>query len=227
MSGGSYVNLGALTYDDTELTYAIWVYTTSTQTYSRILDFGNGVGTNAGGNNHLLVFYGTTGKVALNLFDNGVNLGEVVDTVALALNTWVHLTATISGAGTQISIYRDGVLTVTGSLPFSGAVKTRSNCLVGQSNWPSPTEYFNGRLADFLVFERALSATEVYGLKRGVLYESNTLISAISCYPYTPSCPCVAGEYFDIQNWVCTACATGTYQSASGASVCDGCPANT
>src|SRR5215510_13770156 len=74
---------------------------------------------------------------------------------ALALNTWSHLAATYNGS--TLSLYVNGALVA--SQAFSGAIVTSTGALRigGNGVWG---EYFQGRIDEVRIYNRALSATE-------------------------------------------------------------------
>ena len=77
-------------------------------------------------------------------------------TSQLPLNTWTHLAATYDG--TTLRIFVNGVQ--VGTRAVSGALLTSTGALRlgGNSIWG---EYFQGRLDDIRIYNRALSAAEI------------------------------------------------------------------
>jgi len=85
--------------------------------------------------------------------------GQALDargTAALPLNAWTHLAATHDG--TTLRLYINGV--EVGSRAVAGALLTSTGALRigGNSIWG---EFFQGRIDEIRVHNRALSATEV------------------------------------------------------------------
>ncbi|GBL36283.1 hypothetical protein EMGBS15_18780 [Filimonas sp.] len=92
--------------------------------WSRIIDFGNG----AGSNNVLLAYtVGTSGSPGLHIAGT-----QIQSTSTLPLNQWSHVAATFSG-GTG-TIYVNGIAAGSGSFPTPANV-TRTLNYVGRSNW--------------------------------------------------------------------------------------------
>ena len=77
-------------------------------------------------------------------------------TSQLPVNTWSHLAATYDGA--TLRFYLNGVL--AGSAPATGSIIVSANPLRigGNSIWG---EYFNGRIDEVRIYNRALSVTEI------------------------------------------------------------------
>jgi hypothetical protein len=119
-----YVSMPPAVYFNGNFTIECWVYPKSFGTWARIIDFGNG----AGSNNVLLSYtYGTTG--APGFYVEGAQFQA---SQTLALNQWSHIAATLNG--TTATIYINGVAAGTSS--FSTPVNiTRNNCYIGKSNW--------------------------------------------------------------------------------------------
>lgn len=187
VSGGSYLGLGALTYNTAEVTYAVWVYAATAIIGGSVFDFGNGGEVLAGSDNHHLQ-YVSGGVLAFYIWWNGALVASAVDNTALPLNTWKHVAVTISG-GTLASLYVDGELRVSASGVFPQGSGTRSSCLIGDDNNGISPQFWDGKMADFSMYGRALSAVEVMEVKLGILGEESSRLSLFPCYPYTPSCP--------------------------------------
>ncbi len=81
---------------------------------------------------------------------------EAAGTAQLALNTWTHLATTYDG--TTLRLFVNGVQ--VGTRAVSGAMLTSTGALRigGNSIWG---EYFQGRLDDIRIYNRALSAAEI------------------------------------------------------------------
>ena len=75
---------------------------------------------------------------------------------ALPLNTWSHVASTYDGS--SLKIYVNGVLSSTKTV--SGSVQNNNNPLRIGGNYPYG-QFFEGRIDDVRVYNRALSATEI------------------------------------------------------------------
>ena len=158
---------GFQTHDDPEigLTFAIW-FKASTQNsqYSRIFDFGNGPAMDS-----IVVYIDSSGiNFAINTvtgyIDNLSPISNVID------DTWHHLIWIMKDSTSFI--YIDGSLNNS----FSMAHPTnayRSKNYLGKSNWNSEP-YYNGLLADFRYYPRALSASEIQRVYSGASLKPST-----------------------------------------------------
>jgi len=83
--------------------------------------------------------------------DQGFNAGS-----RLAANTWTYLAATFDGS--MLRLYVNGVQ--VGSAALSGGIRTSAGALRigGNSVWG---EYFQGRIDEVRVYNRALTASEI------------------------------------------------------------------
>lgn len=125
LDGGiNYVTVPPAVYFSGDFTIECWIYPKNFGNWSRIIDFGNG----AGSNNVLLAYsYGTSG--APGLFVEGTQFAA---SQTLILNQWSHIAATLKG--NTATIYINGIS--AGSATFPSPVNiTRNNCYIGKSNW--------------------------------------------------------------------------------------------
>lgn len=119
-----YISLPPAVYFNGDFTIECWVYPRSFGNWARIIDFGNG----AGSNNVLLSYtYGASGAPGFYVEGN-----QFAATQTLPLNQWSHIAATLSG--TTATIYINGVAAGT-SIFSAPANVTRNNCYIGKSNW--------------------------------------------------------------------------------------------
>jgi hypothetical protein len=86
----------------------------------------------------------------------GAGFPSVTDSSNLSLNTWHHVVGTYDGA--TMKLYVDG--SQKASAAQTGAVTQSSNALT-LSSLSGSSEFFNGRLDEVAIYNRALSATEV------------------------------------------------------------------
>jgi hypothetical protein len=75
---------------------------------------------------------------------------------ALTTNGWMHLTMTFDGS--SIRMYQNASLITTAS--FAGDIRTAATPLWIGGGW-STSEWFDGYIANALVYNRALNAGEV------------------------------------------------------------------
>ncbi|MGY0217397.1 tandem-95 repeat protein [Endozoicomonadaceae bacterium StTr2] len=144
-----------------EMTISTWVkFDSFSQSWSRIVDFGNG----SADNNIILAHEGTTNTIAFEIYDG---TGYPADGVLKIDNfftqgEWVHITATVDSSG-AMRIYKNGELAgenLDGAVPPE---MTRSNNYVGKSNW-SNDGALDGSVDELSIFNSTLNASEVKAL---------------------------------------------------------------
>jgi hypothetical protein len=139
------------------LSFSFWFKADpSNGTWSRIFDFGNGVGLE----NIIVFIYG--GKLGFSIYQgtNAYQRETVIPNVCD--NTWRHITWTMDSSKGWL-IYVNGVLTKTYSDGFYPKSMMRNYQYIGRSNWPADP-YFMGCIADFRIYNTAISQTEITGV---------------------------------------------------------------
>ena len=137
-----------------------WVYVTAVLNWNRIIDFGNG----AGSNNILLSnTYGGTGKPGL--YVEGTQFQSTYPgSSTVLLNAWHQICATFeytSGANGTATIYVDGVAHGSGTVPKPVNI-TRTLCYIGKSNWGNPPDpNMQGGIGALQIYDGYLNATEM------------------------------------------------------------------
>lgn len=133
----------------TAMTLEAWVYpTTSTGTRDVLIKEGSNVDI------YNLYARNSAGRPESNVYVGGSN--RTAEGTTLPVNTWSHLTGTYDGA--TVKLFVNGVqvasTAATGSIPASaGALRIGGNSLWG--------EYFQGRIDEIRVYNRALSLAEI------------------------------------------------------------------
>jgi hypothetical protein len=122
-----YITVPPGVYFNGNFTIECWVYPKSFANWARIVDFGNG----AGSNNVLLAYtYGASGAPGLYVEGSQFQANQTIP-----LNTWTHIAATLNG--NTATIYINGI--AAGSATFPVPVNIiRNNCYIGKSNWGDP-----------------------------------------------------------------------------------------
>ncbi|SBT46463.1 beta-L-arabinofuranosidase domain-containing protein [Micromonospora narathiwatensis] len=144
----------------TSFTIATWVNLASTQTWSRLFDFGQ----NTTVNMFLTPRAGVTGNVprfAITVGGSGQEQ-QINGNAALPTNQWVHLAVTLSqNTGTlYVNGQQAGVNT---SMTLSPAnLGNPGNRWIGRSQYGDP--YLDATIDEFHIFDRALSQQEVQSL---------------------------------------------------------------
>jgi fibronectin type 3 domain-containing protein len=139
-------------------TIAAWVNLDTVSNWMRIFDFGSGTSTYM-----FLSPKSGSGKIRFAIKNNGSSEQIIDGTSALATGGWHHVAVTLNGAtGT---LYVDGAQVgrnTAMTLKPSDMGSTTQNW-IGRSQF-SPDPYLNGRVDDFRIYNKALSASEVAAL---------------------------------------------------------------
>lgn len=142
---GVYFNGGSFTIQS-------WVYPMQLYNWNRIIDFGNG----AGSNNILLSnTYGTSGNPGLY-----VEGAQFQSSKNLTLNAWHHVCATFDTNTRIATIYVDGLAAGSATVPRPVNV-VRNNCYIGRSNWGFGDPNFAGGMGALQIYNGFLSAAEI------------------------------------------------------------------
>jgi hypothetical protein len=148
-----YVNCGTLSLNFSQgITVEAVANFTSVLAWQRIIDFGNG----AGSNNILLARYGWSDDLWFEIYNGGSS--TVINTTGGILNSQLcHYMVTVNG--TTAYVYRNGVLINSGTFATVPTTVSRTNCYIGKSNWAD--YYYQGIIPVVKMYNRALSAGEV------------------------------------------------------------------
>jgi len=163
-------------FDGNSFTIQSWVYVTAVLNWNRIIDFGNG----AGSNNILLSnTYGGSGKPGI--YIEGTEFQSTYPGAStVLLNAWHQVCATFtrntSGNTNQgiARIYIDGQPYGSGTTSVPVNI-TRNNCYIGKSNWGNPPDpnmqggigslqIYNGALTDAEMLSNYNTTKSYYGL---------------------------------------------------------------
>ena len=131
----------------------VWVYPTSTASWSRFFDFGNG-GTS---NNIFLARNGTTSTLNYTV-RIGSSSQQLEVANAIELNKWQYFSV-VQQANGCTTLYKNGVSIGTGSVQVPANL-TRTLNYVGKSN-VSSDPLFAGQMSNLSIWNRPLSAGEV------------------------------------------------------------------
>lgn len=139
-----------------EITIATWVQWDGGGNWQRLFDLGNGTGS-------YLFLTPKSGSNTLRFVIKNGGTEQILETTTLATGTWTHLAVTLSSAG--------GKLYVNGGLAASNTAMTikpsdfkPATNYLGRSQFAADP-YFDGRLDEFHIFRRALSAAEISALR--------------------------------------------------------------
>lgn len=149
--GNEYVDLPDLNITGPNMTVEAWVYVdNANKNWSRIIDFGNGPGTD----NIIFGFEGTTGHLFAEIY-NGTSI-KLSAPSAFPENQWVHVACVWNG--TTATIYQNGVSVASGAQRPIGNL-TRTNNYIGKSNWAD--EYYDGKMMDIRIWNTARSQSDI------------------------------------------------------------------
>jgi len=151
--------IGALIGSLSDITVALWVdVAESSISWQRIFDFGT---SSSAGYLFLCPRTGTNGPVRVAITPTGGAGESFVESATNLTPGWHHLAVVIDSAAMTISLYVDGALAASGAtttLPRDLGVPTQN--WLGRSQYEADG-YFAGLLADFSIYDSALSAGEV------------------------------------------------------------------
>ncbi|HCK93515.1 MAG TPA: hypothetical protein DHW71_11025, partial [Gammaproteobacteria bacterium] len=137
------------------LTISSWINLDAYNSWSRLFDFGLGEASN----NILLAVQNTNGDL---YFGKTGNTDQyVISTNSVSLNQWHHIAATITNTD-QFTFYIDGKESGTGTIGNIPNISRTEN-FIGKSNWSSDP-YFDGKIDEFKIYNRALTQSEIYNL---------------------------------------------------------------
>ena len=128
--------------------------------WERVVDLGNtGAGGNAANHNIILSRFGNTSRLNFEIY-NGVTGGteNKTGTNSAITNSKVSYAGTADGS--NLMIYKDGTLNTTTASTALPAAVARNNNYIGKSNWTAD-DTFRGDIGTVMVYNRALSATEI------------------------------------------------------------------
>ena len=140
-------------YFNGDFTITAWVILRNVTEWARILDFGNGEGSD---NIHLAFCRGTNSTVEILVNSNNKSL-RTFTYEQLILNTWYFVSAVVQD--NTAKIYYNGILKATGDIKIPKSV-TRLNNYIGKSNWKND-QNADGKVDELKIFNRALNEREI------------------------------------------------------------------
>jgi fibronectin type 3 domain-containing protein len=143
----------------TDFTISAWVKVDTLTTQGRIFDFGTGTT-----NYMFLTPKGSTGFPRFGIRSATVAEQNITAATAIQTGVWTHLAVTQSG--------KTGILYINGVEAARNSNMTLNPSLlgsttqnyIGKSQWPADP-ILNGAVDEFRIYNRALTATEISGLK--------------------------------------------------------------
>ncbi len=152
---GNYVTLPAGILNVGDITIATWVYWNGgSGVWQRVFDFGN---------NTTQYFFlspsSPSGKLRFAITTGSYQNEQALETAAMPSNQWTHVAVTLQG-GTTGKLYVNGSLVASNSITLRPSTINPTVNYLGKSQWPGDA-LLNGRLDDFQIYNRALSAFEI------------------------------------------------------------------
>lgn len=137
----------------TGVTIECWVKWDAFNTWSRLVDMGNG----AANNNIFLGNWGTLPQLRFEAFQGGTMYG-VSSPVTMVTGRWYHVAATQTAAG-LVTLYIDGVAVTSATLPVPLNISRTSN-FIGRSNWTADA-YLDAKMDELRIWSVARTASEI------------------------------------------------------------------
>jgi hypothetical protein len=155
----AFVQLPANLANQQEITIAMWVYYKGGSIWQHIFDFGNDQ------NQYMYLTPSSGSKMRFAIKNGGTE--QYLDAPLLVTGLWTHVAVTLGASATRIyvngvQVAESNAITIT-PLDFKPILN-----YIGRSQSSNPL--FNGNIDDFIVYNYALSATEVAQVFSGVLH---------------------------------------------------------
>ena len=154
----NYISLPSGIYFSGPFTVTGWVYVRSYNTWSRLLDFGNGASSD---NVLFAISQSSSGDAYLESWNGGTRGFSLSSGSPIPLNQWVFLAGVADG--NNAAIYKNGQLWTSMATTFTSTGVTRTTNYIGRSNW-SADSYANALFDDIRIYNRALSAQDIQDL---------------------------------------------------------------
>jgi len=88
--------------------------------------------------------------------------GSLIETAAsLTNNTWIQVGIVYNATAATAALYKNGNQIGSTSTGFSAEGATSYNGIIGNEQEAPSSQFFNGRIANMQIYNRALSATEI------------------------------------------------------------------
>ena len=152
-------------------TYSFWIYPTTNTGYGAPLaQYGNSTPTR----NFYSYRVGSTEKITFGLVSTGAVFNQLISTGTTPLNQWSHV-ALVRDSSTQ-KIYINGQL--SGTLSNTTTTSTSSEpFLIGDTNDVVADEFFEGKIDQVRIYDKALSAADVTTLYNETVTTASTNIT--------------------------------------------------
>ena len=150
-----FISLPSDVYFNGAFSVSAWANIRTIQSWSRLLDFGNGDNSD----NVLLAFSGATSG---NFVAEVIGGGQLYSSSLYPLNSWSFVCITLN-ADSVLSIYLNNTLSGSMQVSLMPQNITRTLNYIGKSNW-SFDAYTDGKIDDLRIYNRALNLAEIDSL---------------------------------------------------------------
>jgi fibronectin type 3 domain-containing protein len=141
------------------ITISTWVYLNASTTNMRIFDFGSGTSAYM-----FLTPTDGAGTVRFAITNNGSGSEQsITGASALPTGVWTHVAVTLSGGIGRLYVNGTQVGQKTGMTLTPSSLGSTIQNYIGKSQYTTDA-YLNGRIDDFRIYNRALSASEINAL---------------------------------------------------------------
>ena len=161
-----YIDIGDWT-NGGAMSFAFWARWDAFNSYSRIVDLGNG----SSNNNIIVGNYQTQNSLFFSAY-NGTSETKMW-TPTITLGQWDFYTTTVDASGIM-TIYKNGVQIAQRTDGFTPNYLLRTKQYIGKSNF-TIDKYFKGAIDELMIYNKALTIDEIENL-----YNSNL----IAYYPF-------------------------------------------
>lgn len=173
----AYVSLGTSNPSgnfSTGMTIECWVKWGAFNTWSRLLELGNG----PGNNNILFCNEGSTAKLRFEAYQGSASQG-VSSATTMVTGRWYHVAVTQTGAGLT-TLYVDGIADASATLQMPLNV-SRSQCYIGRSSW-TVDGYLNGKVDEMRVWNVVRTQAQIrQNMTKSVAANSTGLVAYYQC----------------------------------------------
>lgn len=152
----SYIQLPAAVTDSDDFTFIAWVKSVKNNAWERVFDFGD-----SEGNSIFLTTHGYNPECLRAAFAVDSAEQRANSSVIVQTGEWMHLAVTVDSANQRISLYLNGQLVDTNTVPWNITdVFNGNRNYLGKSQYSADTNFW-GYMDDVAVFSTALGSEEI------------------------------------------------------------------